>query len=104
MAEPPKVDTTMYAGSDDKEIADYSDLYPDQDDENEGRTEGMSSEEGSMVYAESREQNNKAFKRIMRGMKDERNEQREHSSGVMVVDSSDPQYSVDFNSLGSDGL
>jgi len=87
----------------DREIAYYEDLYPNRHDyENEDGTEGLN--EGgdrTITYARNEKEAEEDFENILSAMRAEENVAEDRKRGVVDVDSTDPQYSIDFNSMGT---
>jgi len=96
------VDITLLGDSEDREIADYEDMYPHRDFENEGGTEGLNEAgDKTLTYARNEKEADNDFENILSAMQGEENVAEDRRSGVVDVDTTNPKYSIDFNSMGT---
>jgi len=97
------MDITLLGDYEDREIAYYEDMYPSVHDyENEAGTEGLNEDgDRTLSYARNEKEADQDFKNIRRAMKGEANVAEDLQRGVVEVDTTSPQYSIDFNSMGT---
>jgi len=96
------VDITLLGDSEDRELADYEDMYPTHDYENEDGTEGLNEAgDKTITYARNGREADSDFENILSAMQGEENVAEDRRRGVVDVDTTNPKYSIDFNSMGT---